>query len=116
MAINRMHIQCVTSDLSPPPPPRLGTRLNASYAHANLIAWLVSIHLKLLPVVHACFNICIHNYIGSVQVDILNASTKCSELATTLTAADNNFTRQMVDPGIALGPVCIRRVVATTTS
>ena len=33
---------------------------------------------------------------------------------TTLTDANDNFTRQAVDPGIALGPVCNQRVVATT--
>ena len=104
-AIKHMCIRCVPGAFSPPPPPRLGMRLNASYAHVNLIACLVSILMELLP---ACFNICIHNIcVGSVQVGILNAGT-------TLTDADDNSTCQAVDPGIALGPVCIRRVVATT--
>ena len=104
-AIKHMCIQCVPGAISPPSPPRLGMRLNASYAHVNLIACLVSILMELLP---ACFNICIHNIcVGSVQVGILNAGT-------TLTDADDNFTCQVVDPGIALGLVCIQRVVATT--
>ena len=43
-------------------------------------------------------------------------ATASRQLATTLTDADDNFTEQAVDPGIALGPVCIRCVVATTAS
>ena len=36
------------------------------------------------------------------------------QLATTLTDADDNFTHQIVDPGIELGPVCTQRVVVAT--
>ena len=43
-------------------------------------------------------------------------ATASRQLATTLTDADDNFTLQAVDPGIALGPVCIQRVVATSAS
>ena len=42
--------------------------------------------------------------------------TASRQLATILTDADDNLTRQAVDPGIALGPVYIRRVVAATAS
>ena len=43
-------------------------------------------------------------------------ATASQQLATILTDADDNFTPQAVDPGIALGPVCIRQVIATTAS
>ena len=36
------------------------------------------------------------------------------QLATTLKDADDNFAFQAVDPKLALGPVRIQRVVATT--
>lgn len=44
-------------------------------------------------------------------------ATDSWQLATTLMDTDKiNLTRQVVDPGIALGPVCIQQVVATTAS
>ena len=43
-------------------------------------------------------------------------ATASQQLATTMMDADNNFTRQVVDPRIVLGPVCIRRVIAVTAS
>ena len=43
-------------------------------------------------------------------------ATASQQLATTLTDTDDNFTCQVVDPRIALGPVCIRLVVAATAS
>ena len=43
-------------------------------------------------------------------------ATTSRQLATTLLDANNNFICQEVDSGIALGPFCIERVIATTAS
>ena len=50
------------------------------------------------------------------QVLLVHGWTASHQVTTSLTDADYIFPRQAIDPGIALGPVCICRVVAATPS